>query len=281
MHTEPRPHWSYSALTQYLSCSLHYYFQRILKLPQTSVGSGLVFGSAVHRALEVYHRFLKDKLEPVEQQIQHAFQQAWLTREQEQRIEYKAKESRDDLIAQGWELLKLYMAEPPPTEIVAIEQRLLVPLHNSEGEYLETPLLAFADLITREEGTLKVSEFKTSGRAYGEFEVESSLQATCYANAVLEVTSEWPTLEYLILVKTKTPKLQRFKTARNEVDLGRLGDLVENIERAVSNQIFYPIETPLNCSTCHYRQPCREWKPVRTEIHEAIEVHEMNGVGAC
>jgi len=281
MRNEPRPPWSYSAINQYRRCPLQYYFQRILKLPQTSVGSGLVLGSAVHQALAVYHRSLMNQQDPIAQQIEQEFHGTWLLREQEHKVDYKAKESRDALIAQGLELVKLYMEEPPPTEIVSIEQRLLIPLHNSDGEYLETPLLAFTDLISREAGTLKVTELKTSGRAYGEFEVESSLQATCYVNAVLESTGQWPTVEYAVLVKTKTPKLQRLKTARNEDDLGRLGDLVENIERAVAHQIFYPIESPLNCSTCPYRQPCREWNPAATRCTEGTEVFELNGAGAC
>ncbi|MCA8988383.1 MAG: PD-(D/E)XK nuclease family protein, partial [Planctomycetaceae bacterium] len=170
----------------------------------------------------------------------------------------------------GLNLLKLYLEEPPPQNIVAIEQRFLVPLHNSEGEYLETPLLAFTDLITKEADVLKVTEFKTSGRSYGEFEVESSLQATCYVNAVIETTGQMPTVEYAVLVKTKTPKLQRLKTARAEDDLGRLGDLIENVERAVANDIFYPVETPLNCSTCPYRSQCREWKPAAIDVHNAV-----------
>ncbi|TWT60828.1 RecB family exonuclease [Rubinisphaera italica] len=277
---ESRKHWSYSAINQYLRCPLQYYFQRILKLPQPSVGSGLVLGSSVHHALAVYHGYLKENKEPVEQQIQQEYLETWLLKEKEQIVEYKAKESRDDLLELGMELVKLYMAEQPPQEIVAIEQRFLIPLHNSEGEYLETPLLAFTDLITKEADILKVTEFKTSGRSYGEFEVETSMQATCYVNAVIETIGEMPSVEYAVLVKTKTPKLQRLKTARTEYDLGRLGDLIQNVEKAVNNQIFYPIESPLNCSTCGYRQQCREWKPAGTTAHQNIEIHELNGAGA-
>ncbi|WP_237228818.1 RecB family exonuclease [Rubinisphaera sp. JC750] len=281
MKQEPRPHWSYSAINQYLRCPLQYYFQRILKLPQPAVSSGLVLGSAIHNALAVYHQYLMEKKEPVEQQIRQEFFETWLLRTEEQKVEFKANESREDLIEQGLALLKLYLEEPPPQNIVAIEQRFLIPLHNSGGEYLETPLLALTDLITKETDVLKVTEFKTSVRSYGDFEVEASLQATCYVNAVIEKTGQMPTVEYAVLVKTKTPKLQRLKTSRTEDDLGRLGDLVQNVERAVANEIFYPIETPLNCSTCSYRQECREWKPKGTAAVAAMEAHELNGAGTC
>lgn len=281
MKREPRKHWSYSSINQYLRCPLQFYFQRILKLPQPTIGSGLVLGSAIHNALAVYHQYLMEKKAPVEQQVRQEFFETWVSRTEKQKVEFKANESQEDLIEQGLALLKLYLEEPPPQNIVAIEQRFLIPLHNSNGEYLETPLLAFTDLITKEEEVFKVTEFKTSGRSYGNFEVESSLQATCYVNAVIETMGEMPSVEYAVLVKTKNPKLQRLKTARNEDDLGRLGDLVENVERAVTNDIFYPIETPLNCSTCPYRIQCREWSPKGTETDEVIEVHELNGVGTC
>lgn len=276
-----RPHWSYSAISQYLRCPLQFYFERVVRIPRTTIGSGMLLGSAMHNALALYHHYLQRGEAVKWQQIQQELFETWLVREREQPVDYKPQESRDDLLELGASLLKLYLEEPPPTNIVSIEQRLIVPLRNSDGEFLETPLVAFTDLVTREEGTLKVNEFKTSGRAYGESEVETSLQATCYVNAVWESAGEWPTVEFAVLVKTKTPKLQRVKTSRSETDLGRLGDLVENVERGVSNRVFYPVENPLNCSTCSYRRECRAWKPERSQTGRSEELVELNGVGAC
>jgi CRISPR/Cas system-associated exonuclease Cas4 (RecB family) len=53
-----RPHWSFSAINQYLRCPLQFFFERVLGLPQPTVSSNLVLGSAVHRTLEAYHRNL-------------------------------------------------------------------------------------------------------------------------------------------------------------------------------------------------------------------------------
>jgi hypothetical protein len=145
------------------------------------------------------------------------------------------------------------------------------------------PPIAFlppADLLTRDERQLKVREFKTSGRAYGEMEVETSLQATSYVNAVWQAYGEWAAVEFNILIKTKTPKFQRLTTARNESDVGRLGDIVESVERAVDQSIFFPIESPLNCSTCPFRQPCRQWKPERKLVPQ-LELVRLNGHVAC
>lgn len=98
-------------------------------------------------------------------------------------------------------------------------------------------------------------------------EAETSLQTTCYINAAQEVFGTPATVEYTVLIKTKTPKVQRLTAVRNDEDLARLGDIVETIERGINAEIFYPVETPLNCSTCPYRQPCREWSlPENTEL---------------
>lgn len=253
-----RPHWSYSSINQYLACPLRYYFQRILGLPQPSVGSGLVFGSAVHAALAHYHLALKLNRTPQRNAIHNAFVDAWNQRNGIG-IAFKDGETRGDLMTQGMALVELYLQEPPPDRIVAVEQEIICPVHDSQGEYLETPLVAVADLIVDTDDGLLVREFKTSARAYGETEVSSSLQPTCYVNAVQEVFGEPATVEYTVLIKTKTPKIQRLPASRTDEDLGRLGEIVKNVERGVQAGIFYPVESAMNCSTCPYRGPCREW----------------------
>lgn len=275
-----RPHWSYSAISQYLSCPLRFFFQRVQRLKQISVGSSLVLGSSVHAALAEYHRTVQQD-EPTDAgKLHRIITETWTTREKETSITYRAGENKADLVAQGVSLLELYLKEPPPDHIIGIEQEILAPLHNSRGEYLETPLLAVADLITEGNEELTVQEFKTSGRAYSEMEAETSLQPTCYVNACQEAFGQPATVEYTVLVKTKTPKIQRLKAVRHEDDLARLGDIVENIERAIEANVFYPVENPLNCSTCPYRQPCREWG--RSEHTELVQLNiKTAGAATC
>jgi len=133
MMDRPRPHWSYSAITQYLRCPLQYYFQRVLGLPSQTISTSLVMGSAVHAGLAEYHRRLtmKEKLDSTA--IRKTFLDSWNEKAGLQKILYRDGETRDDCIAQGVQLLDLYLQEPPPENIVSIEQRMLVPLYNSQG----------------------------------------------------------------------------------------------------------------------------------------------------
>jgi putative RecB family exonuclease len=278
-----RPHWSYSQLSQFMRCPLQYYFERVAGLPRPFAGGGMVLGSAIHEGLANYHRRLQRKEGIRGDDIKGAFLQAWEVSEAERTIQFRDDESRDELLAQGVTLLEAYLAEPPPENILAVEQPLIVPLHNSADEYLEKPLVAVLDLLTREECSgLTVTEFKTSGRRYNEFEADTTLQATCYVHAVQERFGEPAAVRYTVLVKTKKPTVQRLETVRSDADLGRLGDIVQGVERAIEAMGFYPIESPMNCSGCPYRLQCRDWQGTsRHELQQIQAVNADNKVAAC
>ncbi len=274
-----RKHWSYSALNQYLRCPLQYYFERVLKLPKLTVNSGLVLGGAIHEALAHYHIRLQKGVSTNISHLERVFAAAWKSREFDQFIQYKTGESRASQMAIGIELLNTYLQEPTPPNILFVERELTVPLINSAGEFLETPLVAVLDLVTLTEEGLQVHEIKTSGRAYGQSEVDTSLQASCYAHAADIQFAAKVAFEFTVMVKTKQPKLQRITTERTEKDFGRLGDLVQMVERAVLNEIYYPIESPLNCTGCPFRGPCREWQSQPAFIPS--ENLELNGAPSC
>jgi CRISPR/Cas system-associated exonuclease Cas4 (RecB family) len=255
-----RPHWSYSSISQYLKCSLQYYFERILRVPKKSTSDAQVLGSSLHAALAHFHLQLQSS-QPVQNlRLQEVFLETWRSYDQRTEIVHVSDRSTEDNLSLGFALIEAYVKEPPPSDILAIEQPLLVPIINSQGEILERPLLVVPDLVAREDsGTLKVSEIKTSACAYSESEVATSLQPTCYASALYELTGEECVVEYAVLVKTKVPRVQRIEAIRTIPDFGRLGDIIEVVERAVEAEIFYPQESPLNCSSCPFFRECREW----------------------
>jgi len=187
-----------------MRCPLQFYFERVIKLPRPFIPSGLLFGSAVHEALAEYHSQLRSQLEIRPEAVREQFLLTWQTREEEMPVRFGNNESRDDLLDQGATLLDKYLHEPPPQQIVGIEEEMVVPLYTSRGELLDAPLIAVLDLMCRAEDGLTVVEFKTSKRKYGEAELEMALQATCYINAIQERYGEPVSLNYIVLVKTKT-----------------------------------------------------------------------------
>jgi putative RecB family exonuclease len=267
-----RPHWSYSQLSTYLRCPLQYFFQHVLGLPRPTVSSNLVMGSAIHEALAAYHRSILESRRCDKETVLGTFLKTWIEREAEQKIVYANGEQKDDLMEQAGELIQAYLNEPPPQGVVAVEETYMAPLLTSDGEILEKPVVAVVDLLTREPAGLAITDFKTSGRSWSAAEADMSLQANCNVNVVKHHFGEEATFGFTVLVKTKVPKIQRVEANRTESDLGRLGDIVRMVDRAIAAEVFYPNETPMNCATCPYRQPCREWsKP----LHEP-ELIQLN-----
>lgn len=275
-----RPHWSYSALTQYLRCPLQYYFQRILHLQPVFTSSSLVLGSSVHEALAVYHRGIQDDKRVGDDAIHAAFLDAWKNRSAVASIRFPDGQGEEEALAQGKSLLEAYLKEPPPQNIIAVEREMIAPLHNSQGEVLEKPMTSVIDLVAEHEESLKITDLKTSSRSYSEFEAAVSLQATCYVNAVQENFGQLATFEYAVLVKIRRPRVQWLETTRTQEDLGRLGDLVQAVDRAVESGVFYPVESPLNCSTCPFRKPCREWGTPKQQPRENTALAEITAPAA-
>lgn len=255
-----RPHWSYSQISQFLRCPLQYYFERVAKLPRKTIPNGMALGSAIHKGLADYHLAIQKGDQASLDLLKSSFLEAYSGAEQQLPIDFKEKESRASSIEQGVALLEAYHKEPPPENIVAIEEPMLVPIITSSGDVLEKPLVAIVDLLFRDEEGLVVDEFKTSSRKYSESEAESTLQASCYVHAVREIYNEPAAVRYTVFVKTKTPSIQRLNTVRTADDFGRVGDIVQTIERAIEADAFYPIESPLNCSGCSFLQECRDWR---------------------
>jgi len=255
-----RPHWSYSSISQFLRCPLQYYFERTLRLPRRTASDAQVLGSSVHAALALHHRRLQAHDPAPPGTILEAFHDAWNHQSDQIEVVPVRGKSLDDSLALGVSLIETYLKEPPPQSILAVEQPVLAPVANSRGEYLEKPLLVVPDLITRQDdATLKVVEIKTAGRSFSESDVGTSLQPSCYASAVYELTGDEPLVEYVVLVKTKTPKVQRIEAVRNTNDFGRLGDTIQAVSQAIDAGSFYPVESPLNCSGCSYFRECRGW----------------------
>ena len=273
-----RPHWSYSSVNQYLKCPLQYYYERVAKLPRKGVTDAQVLGSAVHSALATYHQKLQSGGAVAAESIRQAYLDAWDGQVEDGPVVTMSNKSLGDSRDLGMALVEVYLEQPPSGSIIAVESPMMTPIANSRGEYLEKPVVIVADLVTRQEdGTLKITEIKTSGRAYSESEVATSLQPTFYANSLYETAGQEPAVEFTVLVKTKVPKVQKIQAIRTSTDFQRLGDLIGVVEKAVEAGVFYPVESPINCSGCPYYRPCRQWsgpgdsgKLVQAETVEVI-----------
>jgi CRISPR/Cas system-associated exonuclease Cas4 (RecB family) len=253
----------------------------VARLPKPFISSGLALGATVHHALANFHQSIQAGKILGPEQVHDVLMVTWDEMENREPIQYRDGEDRAKSLDQAVALVDLYLNGTVPDCVVAVEEPLLVPLFNSRGEALEKPLLAIPDLVTREQGELTVTEFKTSGRRYGELETDASLQASCYAHAVQDRYDEQPRVRYTVLVKTKTPQIQHLETVRNDADVSRLGDVVQAVDRGIQAGAFYPVESAMNCTGCPFYRPCKEWTGCPRPETASQEANEKGELARC
>src|SRR5262245_17005047 len=154
---------SISQINLYRTCSLKYRFQYIDGLPRLVRAAGLVFGSAVHKALEWLHKARKAGEQPRFEELLRVFEADWQAQCLDEEILFADDTSADHLLVKGKELLSAYY-HAPAKPVRDAEVFFQVPLVNpATGEVLDTPLRGVIDLIETDD---TVVEFKTSQKRW-------------------------------------------------------------------------------------------------------------------
>jgi putative RecB family exonuclease len=175
-------------------------------------------------------------------------------------IRFKAGDSFNELCRLADRMLKAFrqsdFANPRGT-IIGVEEELRGSLLPDCPE-----LLARVDLIVETENALVVSDFKTSKSGWSQDQVlDAAPQLLLYSEVTKELSDGKPIrLEFAVLSKAKIPFLQVHPVVHDLYQIRRTKSLVERVWQAMQNQVFYPNPSPINCSTCPFRKPCREWQ---------------------
>jgi hypothetical protein len=73
-----RDYISFSAIRTYQQCPLRYFFRYIAGIPEETISATLVFGSAVHRAIEYHFReLLESNSAATQEDLLRAYQSEW------------------------------------------------------------------------------------------------------------------------------------------------------------------------------------------------------------
>src|SRR5712692_9783824 len=99
---------SVSQINLYRTCSLKYRFQYINQLPRLVRASALVFGSAVHSALEWLHKSRKAGAQPLLEDMLRVFEADWRAQCLDGEIRFPDDTSAEQLVVKGEELLSAY-----------------------------------------------------------------------------------------------------------------------------------------------------------------------------
>jgi putative RecB family exonuclease len=140
-------------------------------------------------------------------------------------------------------------------------------------------LLARIDLLIDTGPALVLMDFRTSRSAWNADRVEEAAPELliCHELAKPRAGGRPIRIEFAVLTKTKFPVLSRHEVQVNPQQVERAKVLVQSIWRGIEAGHFYPVPSPLNCTRCPFRDPCRAWPgPGRTGLSHA----EISGAAA-
>jgi putative RecB family exonuclease len=254
-----RDYISFSALSTFQTCPLRYQFRYVLGMPEETVATSLVLGSAIHAAMEHHFReMLAGKRPPDLDTLLQVFQDSWRARGG-QRVIFGTGEDIDTIGRLADRMLRAFQASAlsrPQGTIIGVEEELRGPLLPGLPD-----LLARIDLIVDQGDALLVTDFKTSRSAWSMEHVEAAAaQLLLYHELARNLADGRPVrLAFAVLTKTKFPDCVRYPVAVSPQRLERTKRVVERIWRAIEAENFFPRPSPLHCPTCPFRAPCGAW----------------------
>ena len=255
-----RDYVSFSALSTFRQCPLRYYFKYVAGLPEPVVSSGLVFGGAVHSAIEQHYRaLLAGETAPGRDMLLEAFWSAWHSRSQETDVQF-ARDADPALMGSLAERVLTAFCDSelahPAGAVIAVEEELREALVPGCPD-----LLARIDLAVETHTELVVTDFKTSrSRWSGDQAEQSGEQLVLYGELAQRLApAKDLRLEFGVVTKAKTPAVERYQVTSDPQRVERTKRVIERVWQAILSGSFYPAPSPLSCSSCPYRDPCRDW----------------------
>jgi len=255
-----RNHISHSSISTYASCPLRYYFHYVLDLPEDSVSSSLALGGSLHAGLELhFNELLVGNPAPGMDELLGVFWESWQTYA-DKRIAFGNGEDINSVARQAEQMFRAFQASSfakPSGTIIGVEEEVRAQLVAGMPE-----LLARIDLVTETEEELIVTDFKTARSAWSAEQVQSAAsQLLLYHEAVQPLADGKPVrLQFAVLTKTKVPSLALHEVPADPQQIERTRRVVKTVWQAIETGHIYPNPSPLTCSTCPYRKPCRSWQ---------------------
>jgi putative RecB family exonuclease len=268
----PKDHISVSQINLYLMCPLKYRFTYVDLLPRPFKPVAFAFGSAIHSAIEWWHKKRMEGRDPNWKEVSRVFS-ADFNAQQADNLAYGDGESPVSLLDKGKAMLAVYMREYAGASPKAVEMPFRVTLADQEtGEILDLPLDGFMDLVEHDD---TVVDLKTAARSYSDFDVSQHLQLTAYSYAYESLYGRRPKLRLDCLLKTARPKLVPLPTEREQNDHVRFFHIAKSVARAIQSEQFHPCPG-WQCKGCEFFEPCQGWRTDRTtRVESAVRERAM------
>lgn len=261
-----RLHISNSQLNLYLTCSLKYYFRYVRRLPAEHRSINLIFGKAIHVALEAYYLAYQktgrgESLEYLADLFEMYILSELVTDKHPKVLFDKTIPDFDMALCMGKGILKAFVESEnlDGYKVIAVELPLSVPLDS----HPDCELLGVIDLLLLDaDGNLVVVDHKTAKNSIAQNSADQDLQMTVYSHLLRETgyaDYEQPLkCQFNALRKLKKPKIEKVETIRCQEDNRRMLKLFAEVLYGIEQRVYMPCKSWM-CANCEYPTACRAW----------------------
>lgn len=241
-------HLSHSQVNEFLRCPRKYHLHRRLGLEPEFCPSALLFGSAIHRALALFHqRRLEGRSASLEELMQ-VFDEC--VGDESLPIRYRKGQDSETLQKKARSMLEHYLANAQPIgEVLAVEEGFRIHL----STFLPV-VHGRIDLVEQtENGGVLVTDFKTAGSR----RTPDPDQLILYREAAkaLDYPGKEVRIRYVVLLKTAEPDIAVYEPELPPNAAESLTTLYEEVWRAIQGGSSYP-RTGWWCGGCQWAKYC-------------------------
>ena len=260
-----RDYLSYSAVSTYQKCPLKFCFQYVVSLEPEFVSSSLVFGSAIHAAIEHHFRKLFEGAEPPScEELVAEYDRAW-SAEPSATIRFGQGETPESLHDLAGRMLEVFWASSlskldTSAELLAVEEEFRGPIIPDCPD-----ILGRVDLVLADAERLRIIDFKTSRSAWGDAKIQEALpQQLLYVELLRPLARslgiDQIEMEWVVLTKTRNPGITLHTASPTPTDIAHTRATVRAVWHAIQAEHFYPCPSTINCPGCPFQQACRAWE---------------------
>ena len=264
-------HISASALRTLHECPREWWYRYVEGVPREHVPVGIVLGKAVHEALALFYRGLRDGYDvSLDELVDVATASILRAAEYDPPVLFRDDESAETIADLAARLLAVFVEDGyRPERVVAVEVPFGLPvIHPGTGEVMpyEERIVGAIDLIAEDGGQVVVVDHKTAARTDQERAKRADLQMAVYSIAARDMLRiEQVELRYQNLVKTKIAKVGLQQIQRTEHDEAEAIDAVASGLELIHVAVAHPEGKRLmgrrrswRCKECGYRRRCGE-----------------------
>lgn len=234
--------YSFSKLSTFLRCPRLFRLRYLDRAEAEHLSLALPLGSGIHDCLqwEVAERSRGN--EPTVDEIAAVLRELVEARVgiADCPVEGDVKEA----VATGRRMIEAYVSWGRLQGVTAIEGEH----HAAIDEEFE--LEGRVDFV-RDAGDVEIVELKTAARSWTQAQADLSLQAASYGL----LTGLWQ-VRFVVLTKTKAPKVQELVTHVGAERLALLRDTIREVDAAVQAGSFPRNISPMTCGGCEFRNRC-------------------------